>query len=549
MLKTRKFGWLAAMLALILLISACSGNSNPDSSSAANESAATASESKAAGSSESEPPKETITLTFFDKNTGDQFNNPVAQEITKRTGITFEIQQPTGNPEEKLNLMLTSNDLPDIVLMDRRSDIVNKYIAAGALIPLNDLIEQYGSNITKMYGDVLNKSRYKDGQNYYLNNWYGMDPDPGWSINMRIDILKEFGYGEKAEKGESFTQAEFVDLLRKFKEKYPQVNGKDSIPFTMNADHMPTVVGTFKGMYGMKSYYEHDGKLELDVRHPRYLEMIKFINSLQTEGLLDKEWAVNKTQIYDQKLTSERVFSSGGGQPSEPNRLLREQFGEDTDKQFYAFKVVAPDVDPSQTTYGPRSSLGWDAIGITVANDHPEETIKMMDFLVSEEGQYLLQWGLEGQHWDMVDGKHTPRPEVLQGFTDNWNEFSKETGIRKWTWFMKNGFGEDGTPYDLAAKYNRDTIGAHALISMKDSTWDTSIYDNLGPVGGTPDALIEQKVKDLVDKAFTTMTYAESTAELEQAYNKLISNLKANNAEKIEQIYTDNYVERVNLWK
>jgi putative aldouronate transport system substrate-binding protein len=41
----------------------------------------------------------------------------------------------------------------------------------------------------------------------------GTDPDPGWSINMRMDILKEFGYGEKAEKGESFTQAEFVDLL------------------------------------------------------------------------------------------------------------------------------------------------------------------------------------------------------------------------------------------------------------------------------------------------------------------------------------------------
>lgn len=535
---------LVALAALLLVMTACSGGGK-------NEPAASGSDSGSVQPSDSgaEQPKEPITLTFFDKNTGDQFNNPVAQEITKRTGITFQIQQPTGNPEEKLNLMLTSNDLPDIVLMDRRSDIVNKYIAAGALIPLDDLIQEYGSNITAMYGDVLNKSRYMDGKNYYLNNWYGMDPDPNWSINMRMDVLKEFGYGEKAEKGESFTQEEFVDLLRKFKEKYPAVNGKDSIPFTLNADHMPTIIGTFKGMYGMKSYYETDGKLELDVRHPRYLEMIKFINGLQTEGLLDKEWAVNKTQIYDQKTTSGRVFATGGGLPTEANRLLREQFGEDTDKQFYAFKVVADGVDPSQTTFGPRSSLGWDAIGITVSNKHPVETIKMMDFLVSEEGQYLLQWGLEGTHWDMKDGKHTPRPEVLQGFKDNWNEYSKATGIRKWTWFIKNGNGTDGTPYDLAAKYDRDPISAHALISMKDSTWDSSLYDNLGPLGGTPDALVEQKVKDITDKGFTSMIYAESAAEAENAYNKMIANLQANKAEKIEEIYSKNYAERVQLWK
>lgn len=122
---------IAGLLSLVLLMSACSGKSgnDPAQSSAAGETG------QASASAEPEK-KETITLSFFDKNTGDQFNNPVAQEITKRTGITFQIQQPTGNPDEKLNLMLTSNDLPDIVLMDRRSDIVNKYIAAGALVPL-----------------------------------------------------------------------------------------------------------------------------------------------------------------------------------------------------------------------------------------------------------------------------------------------------------------------------------------------------------------------------------------------------------------------------
>ena len=109
--------------------------------------------------------------------------------------------------------MLASGDLPDIVLMDRRSDIVNKYIAAGALVPLNDLIEQYGPDIKEMYGDILNKSRYEDGKNYYLNNWYGLDPDPDRAICIRMDVLDELGYGERAKEGDYFTQEEFRDIL------------------------------------------------------------------------------------------------------------------------------------------------------------------------------------------------------------------------------------------------------------------------------------------------------------------------------------------------
>lgn len=50
------------------------------------------------GASDNKNQAEEITLTFFDKNTGAGFSDPVAEEITKKTGIKVEIQQPTGNP-------------------------------------------------------------------------------------------------------------------------------------------------------------------------------------------------------------------------------------------------------------------------------------------------------------------------------------------------------------------------------------------------------------------------------------------------------------------
>lgn len=526
----------ALLLACTMLWSACSpGNKSAD-------------ENLSKGGETSSPEKKPITLTLFDKNVGDPFTNPVAQEITERTGVFIEIQQPTGNPDEKLNLMLVSGDLPDIVLIDRREATLNKYIAGGALIPLNDLIEKHAPNIKERYGDVLSKSVYEDGKNYYLNNWYGLDPDPNWAINMRMDILEEFGYGERAMAGDSFTQEEFLDLLRQFKAKYPTVDGNPSIPMTVNADHMPTIIGTFKAMYGMKNYYEKDGRLEFIVRDPRYLEMVKFINTLYTEGLLDREWGINKAQNYAQKTASGRVFATAGGIVNEANSAFRAEYGEDTNKLFYAFKVTAPGVKPEDTTYGPRSSLGWDGVGITTANKHPVETIKFLDFLASEDGQYLLMWGKEGMNWNMENGVHVPTQEALDAISADWAEFSKRTGARKWTWMIRNGLGEDGTPYDLIFRYNRDNVNQHALKSMEGSTWDTALYDDLGPKAGTPDALSEQKIKDIIDSSFSNMVYANSHDEIDDMYAKMIADLEANNASKIEDIYTANYKVRMDLY-
>ena len=96
------------------------------------------------------------------------------------------------------------------------------------------------------------------------------------------------------------------------------------------------------------------------------------------------------------------------------------------ERQFYQYKVLAPGVKLEEATYGPKSSLGWDGVAISRSNKDPVRTMKL-DFLASEEGQYLLMWGVEGEHWDMKDGKHVPRQEVLDAFKKNWDEASRTT--------------------------------------------------------------------------------------------------------------------------
>ncbi|AIQ40119.1 extracellular solute-binding protein [Paenibacillus sp. FSL R5-0912] len=535
--KWMNVGFSAALTAG-LLTGCASGNGKENAGANTNTNTAAGEETK----------QESITLTWFDGNTkGEPFTDAVAQEITKRTGIQVSIQQPTGNPTEKLSLMLASGDYPDVVLMSRGDASLDKYITSGAFIPLDDLIEKFGPDLKAMYGDTLQKTRYKDGKNYYFANWYGLDSDPVFGMNIRQNLLEELA-PDKADGSTPFTTDEFEALLKSFKAKYPTIDGKESIPMAMNGENMGAILGTFKGMWGLKTYYDNNGTLQYDVKDPKYREMMMYINRLYREGLIEKEFAISKTQTWIQKLATGAVFATPAAywDPGNGNAALKKDGG--VKNQLFAYKVVAPGIDPAQTTFGPRSSLGWDAIGITKNNKHPEETMKLFNFLASDEGQHLLLWGLEGQQYTMVDGKRQPDPAFLQSFKDNWDDTVKKSGVRKWLWFIKNGLDPNGQPYDLAVKYQRSEGDELAIKSLGDSVWDTAEFDNLNPDGGTPEALTAQKVKDIMDQSITRTIIANSEEAANATFDKMLADMKKAGDEEVEKIINQKYKERMELW-
>lgn len=490
-----------------------------------------------------------VTLTVFDKNSGSKtFDDAVAKKIMEETGVKIEVENPTGDPSEKLNLMLSGQNYPDIVLIGQ-GELVTRYIEAGALIELNDLIDEYAPNVKEMYGETLNKTRYTDGKNYWLANWYGENPDASAGVLMRRDFLAEIVGEERAESPEPFTQSEYIDILRKFKELHPEIDGKASIPLTIDAD-AGNYAGTLKGMFGVKYYYQNeDGTLGYQARDPQYLKAMLFLNDLYTEGLLDKEWVVDKTEQWEQKLSGGYVFSSFNSywDTDGVNTTLAASVGDEA--KFYSYKVVADDLSPDQTTYNGRSTLGWDAIGITNNCKNVEAAMKLIDYLASEEGQYLLMWGVEGEHWTMEDGVHVPKADVLESLKTDFDTTSNETGIRKWTWFIKNGFGSDGTPYDLANKYEMIDTAAFANECFGDSdNWDTADFQNLEPAGSTPLGLSWQKVQDVYNQNYSKVINAASNEEASENFDNMLQEMDNAGLSDCEAYINEQYQERMKLW-
>ena len=489
------------------------------------------------------------TIRIFDKNIdGESFDDAVAEKIMEATGVKVVIEDATDNPEEKLELMLRNQEYPDIILMEQ-GDMVNRFIEAGALVHLDSLIEQYGEHIQEMYGDILDRSAYSNGHIYWLANWYGTDYDASAGVLMRKDILTELAGEERANSREPFTLSEYTELLRSFKERYPTIEDQDSIALELDSDS-ENYKTTMNAIYGLKTYEEDsEGNLHYLATSDRYEEAMLYVNELYREGLLDKEWVINKQGRWEDKLASGIVFSTWGSywDTDKVNEELAESLGEDA--QFYCYKVVADDLQEDQTTYNARNSLGWDAIAISSQCRNQEAAIRLLDYLASEEGQYLMLWGLEGEEWHMENGQHVPEDDFLTRWQINSQETEQETGVRRWTWMIKNGNGSDGTPYDLTTKYVPSPTVKFANETFGPSDyWDTAIYSGLEPTMQSSLGLTWEEIQDVYEQDYAGILTASTEEEAVRLYQNMIQEMEFLNLDQCETYITNQYKIRLKRW-
>lgn len=502
--------------------------------------------------------EDVITLTaFFHKEL--PWDTAVAEEITRRTGVRLEFVPVAGDAAEKLNLMMISDEVPDIVTMDRGAAANEQYIKNGKVIPLDDLIASHGPDVAAQLGDTMDKVRnVDDGKLYGIPSWFQDEvaPSPVFGFNIRMKYVKELGYYDSyVEKG-YFTQEEFLNLLREWKEKYPTIDGKESIAMAFNSENDGDYTWPFRGMYGIKATYEKDGVLYNELRNPKTKEMYLFMNRLYREGLIDKDWPVTKETLYNEKIANGYVLSSPAAYWNIKNDQLRTDAdgNVDVDNQMFPFLVTAEGIAPEDTTYGPTSVLGWSNTYISSTNKNPEKTMEFFNFLMSEEGQYLTQWGVEGVHWEMKEGKRVVLQEVADQIDagTQWDYFEKE-GIRMYEILFKSGEGADGQVYDLNTAYadandKVDEITLFAREYLGITAYDTTEYDNLGPDAGTPEALIDTKIADLKKEALPKVILAGSEEEASAIFDKLIEDADAAGLPQVEAIANEKHKIRMEVW-
>lgn len=367
--------------------------------------AAAETEAPLEGSLISAEPKEFSIFLNFNNMPFDS-NWQVWQEIAKRTNISLKgtISLTNSNEEEAFNLMLSSGQLADIIGYVKSSEL-EKLGRDGGLIPLNDLIEQYAPNIKKaMEEDArFSQSAYSlDGNIYYIpKNQELLSAEYWW---IRQDWLNVLGLEMPT------TVDELHDVLYAFRNDDPNGNGlKDEIPLFDRAGWKQPEEYLYLWDTST-TFYPRDGKMTFEPLEENFKIGVKNLIQWYEEGILDPEFFTRGASGRDTLLSGNlggctHDWVSAGNY----NKTLAEAI---PDFEMVPFAPPADQNGVVKERVSRYPGVGW---GISSQCEDPVTVIKFMDFFFTEEGDELMNWGIEGDTYvKSADGTKQFTDKVLE---------------------------------------------------------------------------------------------------------------------------------------
>jgi len=417
----------------------------------------------AAGCKRKEEVISPVTFTLFssDLTEAQSFNDMIAQEITKATGVSLDFKYPLINQTDSILLMIANDSFPDLIYA--KGDL-SRLIEAEAVIPLDDYIEKYGSNMKKLYGDQIVRLRntIEDPSIYSVGTYQIKTKNYEICGNLQLQhaVLKEFGYPKIN------TLEDYENILLAYIKKYPEINGHKTVGFSIFTDSWYWYL-TLANPGNYVIGYPDDGQWIVDqdnmkaiykFLHPEMYHYYKWLNKIYNEGLLDPESFTQNIDLWHSKLQAGYVLGTTyplWGLKEIKNHMLEDGMPERT---FAYLPVTASEKykDPSMKDYG--FSGGW-GIAITKSCKDPVRAFKFLDWMCSEEAQILNNWGIQGVHFYYDN----------QGIRKSYPNIKEEDGVGRYLYpFPQGGSGYiDSTGNPLAKESKENVIQSYSDVEKE----------------------------------------------------------------------------------
>jgi len=410
----KKLRLLSVFLMVVLLLTACTQkDSDVDSVDSGNDAIAnkpSGDDLKGDGKDNSDETsnKEKVTLTYLYPLSGDYLravndlnDSLVIQEMEKITNVHMEfIHPPAGQEAEQFNLMIASNDLPDMIthgmgMPNEYPGGGDKAIKDGNYLALNDLVESHAPNFKKLIesDEELRKDILTDEGNIWGLPMIDKTAQTAFTGPIiRKDWLDELGLDVAK------TINDWYEVLKIFKE---QKNAE--VPFIIPSNGIPSD-DAFIGAYGVSSsFYQVDNKVKFGPIEPGYKEYLAEMNKWYNEGLIAKDfpaWDSDRTVQY--MTTGKSGANAGGFWVFEPWETASE------DPNMKLIGAPYPSLKEGEKPHfrqNNRRMRGY-FTAITTRCEHPERAMEWLDYFYSDEGFVLANYGIEGVTYEVVDGEY-----------------------------------------------------------------------------------------------------------------------------------------------
>lgn len=353
--------------------------------------------------------------------------DPVSKYIEDSLNIDLYLTHVTeADWPTQLSAMMADNDLPDIFMLSDPTKQLPMLLEANSVLNLSPYLEQYAPNTTSdpagelMIAANTTTANSPDGNLYLWGMCKGSWDDgtiPTCGHYVRWDLYKEAGYP----KLENFDE-DMLDVMQAMVDLEPET-----------ADGQKTYgIGSWFGngqdwgewffIYGMApqegaSLIETTGLTlaistvdstpinsnQLTDPDGYFWRAVKFMNKANQRGLLDPDSFTQQSDVYEENLKAGKyMFNYPGWMTSNANAEFNKTEG--NLKTFISIPAVGVD---SEDRFG-NMYRGERQYVVSAATENPERCVALLDFVSTHDFSRIAWNGLEGNFWNVEDGKAVP---------------------------------------------------------------------------------------------------------------------------------------------
>lgn len=348
-----------------------------------------------------------ISIGYWDIDSLTRESSPdgVLDYLQKRFHVHFSFVPTTWiNYQEKYRMLALTDSLPDIFSTITLSSgdptgsaTYDSFIDNKKIRALPDDLSRW-PNVC----DIVNSmpsARYQDGHTYLIPRRIFSDPELGIAdaaMIVRKDWMDHLGISDPS------SMQEFEEMIRAFVYDDPDGNGKDdTIGYNVNTQQALgkwVILGLHPELNTL-AWTERNGKYIPTWAVPEYSDIIALFRKFYSEGILDPEFYTKSPASVEDDFAAGRLGAFEFKSSPASLRQLEDRWDLYQTKSFYDCVKLLP-IFPTATgkRYSNSSNPIWSEsyFSSSVSEEKMTRILDLYEYLLSEEGQLLINYGLEG---------------------------------------------------------------------------------------------------------------------------------------------------------
>lgn len=334
-------------------------------------------------------------------------DNPIGQKLNKILGTDVEVNWvPNSSYGDKTNITLAGNDIPDAMVIQGKDAGFVKNANAGAFWDLTGYLKDYPNLVSS--APAVEKAASVNGKIFGI---YRPRDQMRTAVIIRKDWLKNLGLALPK------TTDDLYKLAKAFTDDDPDGDGKKDT-YGLIVPKWPGPVGSNSPWDAIETWYgagnlwtEQNGKLVQSFTTPAWKKALAFEKKIVSNGYINPDYATMDSVDWN------TPFMNGQGgiiiDTYSRVRQINSLFEKSDPNDYQKYVAWTGNLDGPDGKLHALPTAGYSGfIAIPKASVKTEaklrQVLSVLNKLNTKQAQILINNGIEGKSFTLVDGRAQP---------------------------------------------------------------------------------------------------------------------------------------------